>query len=136
MSGIDGIGPPPAPRPGGRASPAAPGTGFAPPAGQAPEAPRASMAAAAPVALETLLALQQVDDAPEQDRRARGHGQAMLVALGRLQRALLGGGDLAGSLAELRGLAESVPQAADPALAAAVAQVVLRARIELARRAG
>jgi hypothetical protein len=84
--------------------------------------------------LDSLLALQQVDEPTEHDRVARRHGQALLAALGRLQRLLLEDGDQAAVLEQIRTLAEATPTAADPELAAALDLVVLRARIELARR--
>jgi hypothetical protein len=88
------------------------------------------------VSLDSLLTLQQVDEPTERDRAARRRGQALLGALGRLQLLLLVEGDPVPTLAQLRSLAEGAPAAADPALAAAIDQVVLRARIELARRGG
>jgi hypothetical protein len=96
----------------------------------------ASLAAAAPMALESLLALQQVDQANERDRTARRHAHALLAALGRVQRGLLTGDDPAAALAEMRTLVAATPAASDPALAAALDQVVLRTRIELIRRGG
>ena len=60
----------------------------------------------------------------------RRHGQALLTALGRLQRLLLEDGDQTAALEQIRALAEAMPVAADPGLAAAVDMVVLRARIE------
>ena len=52
----------------------------------------------------------------ERDRRARRHGRLLLAELAALQRELLSGGDA--SLQHLAELAEAVPVAADPALAA------------------
>jgi len=136
MTVIDRVGPPAPSRPGARAGAAAT-AGFLPPAGPGPDAARAEgMSMSAPVALESLLALQQVDEPTERDHAARRHGTALLVALGRLQRALLEDGGQAGALEQIRALAEATPAAADPGLAAAVDMVVLRARIELARRGG
>jgi hypothetical protein len=73
------------------------------------------------------------------DRQARRHAEAVLAQLAALQCALLGDmpglGDEPGTaLARLAGLAETAPEAADPGLAAVLAAVTLRARIELARR--
>jgi hypothetical protein len=137
MTVIDRVGPPAPGRPGARAGSGA-GAGFPPPAAAAgPDAARAeAMAMSVPVALESLLALQQVDEVTEWDRAARRHGHALLMALGRLQRALLEDGDPAAVLGQIRALADATPAAADPGLAAAVDMVVLRARIELARRGG
>ena len=85
-------------------------------------------------ALDGLLLLQEVEDAPERDRRARKHGRAMLDALSRLQVGLLQ--DDAGEdvLANLSALAEHCPEAADPGLRDVLGAVSLRARLELARR--
>jgi len=135
MTAIDRVGAQPPSRPALRPVGTAGGTAFPSPAESAPEAARAAAAGApAPVALESLLALQQVDGAPERDRAAHRRGQALLAALGRLQRVLLGDGDADSVLHEINGLSKDVPVAADPGLAAAVDHVVLRARIELARR--
>jgi hypothetical protein len=130
MVWVEGIGPaPPAVRGSGR-SPAT-GAGFRlPPAGAEAPAAAASMGE---VALGGMLALQEAEGREARDREARRHGQEMLAALARLQRALLEGGrDLPG-LRRLALLAENVPEAADPALRLAMAEVVLRARVELAR---
>ncbi|MEO3474493.1 flagellar assembly protein FliX [Roseomonas sp. CAU 1739] len=79
-----------------------------------------------------LLALQEAGPVAERDARARHRGQALLRSLTDLQLALLGG---AMDPARLRDLAALVPgeEAADPALAAAMAAIRLRARVELAR---
>jgi hypothetical protein len=152
MSSIEGIGPPsPAVRPARAASPVR--GGFAMPGGPGPEAaPAGAPGGPAAVTLETMLALQAAEDATEHDRSARRHGQAMLQALNALQRALLrdgggvaagaasagggGSGEVAAALRTLGGLAEGAPLATDPALAATLAAIVLRARVELARRGG
>ena len=133
MSGVDRVGLQPLARVGTRTAGSSGAAGFPPPAEPAVDAARSPGAAAAPVALESLLALQQVDGVPARDREAYRRGQALLTALGRLQRLLLADGDTQGMLQEIRALVEGVPVAADPALAAAVDQVVLRARIEVAR---
>lgn len=135
MTTIDRVGAQPPSRPGTRPAGTTGNAAFPPPAETAPEAARsAAPGVAAPVALESLLALQQVDGVPERDRAAHRRGQALLVALGRLQRVLLGDGDPASVLHEISELSKDVPVADDPGLAAAVDHVVLRARIELARR--
>jgi hypothetical protein len=135
MTTIDRVGAQPPSRPGTRPAGTAGGAAFPPPAEAAPEAARSTAAGvSAPVALESLLALQQVDGVPERDRAAHRRGQALLAALGRLQRVLLGDGDPDSVLHEISELSKDVPVADDPGLAAAVGHVVLRARIELARR--
>jgi hypothetical protein len=136
MTLIDRVGPLPPVRPGGRVG-AVGSSVFPLPADPAADAARtAGVATAAAVSLDSLLTLQQVDEPTERDRAARRRGQALLGALGRLQLLLLVEGDPVPTLAQLRSLAEGAPAAADPALAAAIDQVVLRARIELARRGG
>ena len=81
-----------------------------------------------------MLALQEVGGETVEDREARRHGHDMLAALAELQRALLGGGDDGVALQRLADLAASVPHATDPRLAAMVSAIVLRVRVELARR--
>jgi len=58
----------------------------------------------------------------------------MLAELAALQRALLAGGDDAAALERLAQLAKEVPSATDPGLAALVQAIVVRVRVELARR--
>jgi hypothetical protein len=101
------------------------GAGGAAPA-EAPAAPAAALAAG-------LLALQEAAPAAERDARARRRGEALLRALSALQAELLGGRADPARLEALATLAEG-EQAADPALAEAVAAIALRARVELARR--
>lgn len=97
-----------------------------------PAADSAPAAAAAPVgATLPLLALQEVGDAAERDRRARRSAEAALAELSALQLALLEGADPSAILARLEGL--SFAAAADPGLAAIVAEVRLRVRIEAMR---
>jgi len=136
MSGIERVGPVAPGRPGVRAAAGA-SAGFLPLADMGADAARsAGAAASAPVALDSLLALQQVDEPAERDRTVHRRGQALLGALGRLQRLLLEDGDQTDALEQIRSLAEAMPAAADPGLADAVDLIVLRARIELARRGG
>jgi hypothetical protein len=130
MTGLDGIGPT-SPTARGPARPPARAAGFRLPA-DAAEAP-AEAAATAGVMLGGMLALQEAESGAVRDREARRRGQEMLAALARLQRALLEGNrDLPG-LRRLAALAEDIPQAADPGLRQALAEVTLRARVELAR---
>jgi len=81
-----------------------------------------------------MLALQEAEAGGARDREARRHGQELLRELARLQRALLAGGTDDALLSRLASLAETAPEAADPALRAMVAAVVLRAKVELARQ--
>jgi hypothetical protein len=134
MTVIDRVGPLAPGRPNARAGAGAAGT-FLPLAGPGPDAAQtAGVAAAMPMALDALLTLQQVDEPAERDGAARRQGHALLRALGGLQRLLLEGGDPAAALEQIRVLADATPAAANPGLAAAMELVVLRARIELARR--
>ncbi len=98
----------------------------------APEA--GSVSAAAPSALiGAMLALQEAEPNSSRNRAARRHGETMLGELRALQVGLLGGAAEAGTLRRLARLAEALPEAADPKLAALVRAVALRARVELAR---
>lgn len=83
------------------------------------------------VAIASLLAMQEAEGDAHQDREARQHGEALMDALGALQRALLGadGPDLA----QLARLAERKATAADPGLAWVLQAVRVRAAVELAR---
>lgn len=102
------------------------------------DAGQTTEAAPAP-ALDGLLALQESlsqpsADAFERDRPGRQHGRRLLAALAGLQQLVLAGGDPAAVLSDLRTLADVTPEAADPALAATLAAIRLRVRVELARR--
>lgn len=79
-----------------------------------------------------LLALQETAPPGERDARARKRGQELVEELSALQLALLSG---RADPARLRRLATLTvgEAAADPGLAAAVAGLQLRARVELAR---
>jgi predicted ArsR family transcriptional regulator len=108
-----------------------PGAGF-----RLPERGRLSAAApAAEVALSGMLTLQEVDPPEQRDRAARRRGQDLLAELAALQRTLLSasGDTSAPALHRLAGLVQAVPLAADPALRQAVAAIMLRCRVELAR---
>lgn len=99
-----------------------------------PAADSAPATATAPVgATLPLLALQEAGDAAERDRRARRSAEAALAELSALQLALLEGADPSAILARLQNLPFAA--AADPGLAAIVAEVRLRVRIEAMRPA-
>ena len=104
-------------------------SGFALPAGR-------GGAAASAVPLDGLLALQECAAEPLADREARRGAQALLAELAALQRDILAGTVIGTRLERLARLAEDIQAAAQPALREAVASVVLRARIELARFGG
>jgi hypothetical protein len=86
--------------------------------------------------LGVMLTFQEVGPERPRDRAARLHGEAILAELRGLQLALLGedGGEAA--LARLGALVGRLPEAGDPELAASLAWLAVRARIELARRQG
>ncbi len=107
-------------------------TGFAVASHEPSVGGAAATAPAAPLA--GLLQLQEFEDAVTRDRQARRHGHALLRELGELQRLLLGDDKLDDVLGRLATLTEASPEAADPALASTLAAIVLRARVELARR--
>jgi hypothetical protein len=104
--------------------------------GAAPPAQNARLSMIAGIGLESMLALQAVDDASERDRLARKRGNAMLVALTGLQKAALTGDDPSTALSALLELTENVAAAADPGLDAVLREVELRAKVEIARRRG
>lgn len=113
--------------PAATARPARPAAaGFRLPAAGAEAAPPAGRAEA--IGLPGMLLLQEQPDTA--DRQARRRGQDILAALAELQRALLGDGAV--DAARLTALVANLPQAADPALRAAVQAIALRARIEVA----
>ncbi|MBN8890954.1 MAG: hypothetical protein J0H91_11760, partial [Rhodospirillales bacterium] len=92
------------------------------------------------VSLAGMLALQEMEEGEVRDRAARRRGQDLLAQLAGLQRALLAASgpgaaeaSAGAALHRLSTLAEAVPQAADPRLRQAVAAIVLRSRVELAR---
>ena len=85
-------------------------------------------------AMPGLLAMQEAGQGTVRDRDARRHGAAMLAALAELQRALLGGDDGA-ALERLASLVRNAPPPADPALLMVQRAVLVRAAVELARRA-
>lgn len=80
-----------------------------------------------------LLGLQEIEDLPERNRKARRHGQDMLAALADLQRALTQS-DPSRALERLATLVQAQNLAADPLLATILAAISLRVRVELARR--
>ena len=133
MSGVDGIGPLlPVAR--GPARAAGRAGGFMVPSGRGESAAGPAAAAeATEVTLGGMLALQEAESGSVRDREARRRGQEMLAELLRLQRALLAGPPDLAALRRLAALATAIPEAADPALRQAVAEVTLRARVELAR---
>jgi len=81
-----------------------------------------------------MLALQAIDEAPERERRARKRGTAMIAGLTSLQRTMLAGTDPTAALLALNELAAGDLAADDPGLDAILRAIVLRTRVEIARR--
>ncbi len=131
MTGIEGIGGPAAPR---TASRTRTKSGFVVPTETAETGQAMAASATHATSLASMLTLQELGHETVQDREARRHGQDMLAMLAELQRALLGGGDEVAVLHQLAELAAAVPRASDRRLAAVLSAIVLRARVELARR--
>ncbi len=110
------------------------GGNFVLPDSAEPEA--AGVAGAANIgALDGMLALQEMQGDSVGDRLARRRGHSILKMLTRLQMAQLGGAADEDTLQTLAELAEGIPPADDPQLAAVLQAVTLRARVELARAA-
>lgn len=106
-----------------------------------PDAPaRAAAAGVAATAPAGLLALQDGAAPPAvAEDAARRRGRAALDLLREVQLDLLRGGTEPGRIARLAEMAGAAAQAAppdDPALRATLAEVVVRLRVELARRRG
>jgi hypothetical protein len=92
------------------------------------------LSSASAIGLESMLALQAIDERVEGDRLARKRGTALLAALTRLQRLTIGDQDASLALRDLDQLAAGDAQADDPGLAAILRAIVLRSRVEIARR--
>ena len=130
---IEGVGWPTAPRIGSRVTNRA-GTGFAIAADQTSDAPPATAGTMEAASLGAVLTFQEMGTETVEDREARKHGQDMLALLAALQRGLLNGVDNPVALQQLAELAAAVPRATDRRLAAMISAIVVRVRVELARR--
>ena len=110
--------------------------GFTLDANAGPGVRQAHVSTVPSIGLESMLVLQSVNEARERDRMGRRRGAAMIAALSDLQRAMLAEEDPALALRSLSELAvDDGPLADDPGLAAILRAVVLRSRVEVARRA-
>ncbi len=98
------------------------------------EGPAALAGTAGVGALGGMLSLQEMPSDAARDRAAAAHGAEIMEVLSALQRALLAGGEDQAALARLIRLAESAPEAADSRLSGVMAAILLRAKVELARR--
>lgn len=119
------------------ARPAKASGGFSVPSSSA-AAPAGAASAAAGVSgvagVSALMALQGVEDVTERRRRAIRRGSGLLDRLEELKLALLEGEAGEAALERLgRGLREERPVDSDPALNSLLAQIDLRAAVELAK---
>ena len=94
-----------------------------------------STRASAPLAtLDAILALQQEpEDGNERKRRSARRGQGVLDALDSLKIALIGGKISPGDLARIATSLAGAGPSGDPELDEVVAQIELRAKVELAK---
>jgi len=84
--------------------------------------------------IETLLALQGVDEPSERRRKAVKRGRGALDALDALKLGLLSGTFDTGALARLKSVTASLAEpSGDPTLDAVLAEIELRAQVELAK---
>ncbi len=115
--------------------PASSGAAFSPDARETGAPRTASLSAtAAPASLDALIALQVGEDPRERRRRSVRHGQELLDELDRLKAALLAGRVPAADLKRLAGRLGQRPElSGDPRLDDLVAQIELRALVELAK---
>jgi hypothetical protein len=102
--------------------------------GTAPAGQNVRPSSVAGIGLDSMLTLQAVDEAVERDRAARKRGSAIIAALTHLQRTMLAEEDPSMALRAMNELTSDTPVADDPGLAAILRAVVLRSRIEIARR--
>jgi hypothetical protein len=134
MTAIEGVGRRTTTRLGGRTSVSV-GTGFVLPSAPDETNHTKATAAAAPAAsLGSMLTLQELGGETPEGKETRRHGQDMLALLAQLQRDLLLGADDMATLVRLAELAAAVPRATDPRLAAMISAIIVRVRVELARR--
>jgi hypothetical protein len=133
MTGIDGIGRPPPTRSAARTGRSRTGA-FAVPAEASAAGHAEATTQTEAVALTSMLTLQEFGNGAAADREATRRGEDLLSALAELQRALLDGVDTVETMQRLATMAAAVPRAADPRLAAMVSAIILRVRVELARR--
>jgi len=108
--------------------------GFAVDDSTEPLTQQARLSSIVALGLENMLALQEVDDATDRDRGARKRGTAMIAALTELQRVMLADQNPISALHALNELAAGDAGANDPRLGAILRAIILRSRIEIARR--
>lgn len=100
-----------------------------------PAAARSTTAAATLTGLDTVLALQGGEEQPQERRRRRAQrGHDLLDGLDRLKAALLTGRVATGELQAIAGrLAERAGTSGDPRLDGLIADIELRAAVEIAK---
>jgi hypothetical protein len=134
MSTIDGLGAP-GPIRNTRTASGGKGGSFSVPADVPGSAASGSgVTPASASALGCLIALQEPGGETVQDRAARRRGRDVLQALADLQRAMLADTNAPDSLRSLTAAITDLPQPTDPRLGGVLQAIVLRARVELARR--
>ena len=109
------------------------GARFALPA-DAPHFIPPSRAAVATGALDALIALQAVEDPLERKRRTAKRGRDLLDHLDAIKLSLLGGQAPDAALQTLAGILKAREQSDDPILDGIIAEIELRAAVELAKR--
>jgi hypothetical protein len=111
------------------------GAGFSLPTGPAPRETTGTRGAAPVSGLDSMLALQAVEDPLQRRRRGVKRGGAMLDALDSLKIALLDGVVDHGQLQRLQSLVTAQREGTgDPALEAVLDEIELRAAVEVAKR--
>jgi hypothetical protein len=110
------------------------GTGFALPVEPGASPPLGAAAARPLAALGAVLAVQEAPDERPSRRRAVVRGHDLLDRLHDLRLSLLQGAPVAGAIERLAALVDAPrPEIDDPALARALAEIELRAAVELAK---
>jgi hypothetical protein len=98
------------------------------------EPPQATSQASGALGLETLWFLQEIGDQEERRRQAYRRGKSLLESLEQLRLAILSGTLSIAHLQHIRGLlATHKATIDDPQLQAIIADIELRARVELAK---
>jgi hypothetical protein len=93
-----------------------------------------SAGASAPLAtLDAILQLQSQEDPGERRRKSARRGHDLLDGLDKLKAALLGGKVPAADLGRIARTLSEAGQSGDPALDGIIAQIELRAKVELAK---
>lgn len=118
------------------ARPASPGgAAFAPAAPEAPPKPAATTSAATSLTgLDALIALQSIDpDEPRRRKRAARRGHDLLDILEEIKLGLLSGGVSGAALDKVAALVGSLEPSGDSRLDGLIADISLRAEVELAK---